>query len=119
MVPTLSWQTPKGTYAQAVVDGEPDRLFPLGRGEVVWFDVVKTIPGGRQYENRWRCEDEGVWRLRWQEEPIDTYRVSCIRHYSRRGAGFAPAEQVDYFYAPSVGALVRGAVGGPDPRAPV
>lgn len=107
VVPALSWQTGKGTYSQAVVKGDPDRLFPLGRGEVVWFDVVKTTPGGSQYRNVYRCKDEGGRRIRWQERPVDTYRVSCIRHYLQRGVTTVAAQQFDYYYAPEIGAVVR------------
>lgn len=107
VVPTLSWRTRDGFYTQRLIKGEPDKLFPLGRGERVWFDVLKTTPAGREYKQLWSCEDQGGRRIPWAGSAVDTYLVSCTRSYLKSGYLPSESQRLDYFYAPKVGVVVR------------
>lgn len=107
IVPVLSRESSKGVYTHRLMKGDPDALWPLGRGAEVYFRMLYLRPDLREFTQFWHCEDMGGRRITQHQRSYDTYLVRCIRSYETSSYARQRSEQVDYYYDPELQLVVR------------
>ncbi len=94
-------ETSERRYRQEVYLGNPDDLWPLGRGEWVYFGVLRTYEDGRTVKRVWRCRDRGISELSYRGRSEPTLHVRCTVYRPGFRKDY-PRLQKDYYYSPAL-----------------
>lgn len=108
VVPWLSWYS-EGRSGERLIQGKPEALWPLKIGQKASF-AVRTLTREegqpkdiKETHEIWSCAVEGAARISVVAGAFSTLKVVCNREIDDR----SPALTRVWYYAPSVGHIVR------------
>lgn len=108
IVPVLQWRSGRGTGTREV-RGNPDALWPIGKGKSARFRVITETRANPQASKKrsvslWVCKTGKMKTFTVAAGTFDTYPIKCDRYSSTT---MRLLEQREWDYAPDLGHYVR------------